>query len=142
MRAVMGEGVRVIGTGVYIDTYPDPDDEISEAAATFGLHLSPETRGDLARWRAGELEFVRLTPFVEFDRGSGPERWEGTPQGPLAVPLRERATSTLLGHATSLPNDMLADLRIYDLKVSRFAYSAAPHRIDLDPDLADKLLLD
>ncbi len=85
------------------------------------------------------MEFVRLTPF---DRGSGLERWEGTPQGPWAVALRERATSTLLGHANSLPNDMLADLRTYDLNVSRFAYSAAPHRIDLEPDLADKLLLD
>ena len=127
----MSEGVRVIGTGVYIATYPDPERAIAEAAASFGQHLSPETRSDIARWQAGDLEFVRLTPFVEFDDGSGPTRWEGTPQGPRAVPLGEPATSTLLGHIEDLPDDLLADLRISDLKVSRFAYSAAPHRVDL-----------
>jgi hypothetical protein len=141
MRA-MNHGVRVTGTGVYIDTYPDPEHAIAEAAAPFGRRRSPERRADLARWRAGELEFVRLTPFVEFDDGSGPVRWEGTPQGPSPVPLGERATSTLLSHVESLPNDMLADLRIQNLKVTRFAYTAAPHRVDLEPDLADKLLLD
>src|SRR4051794_693410 len=79
--ACMNEGVRVIGTGIYVDTYPDPERAIEEAAATLGRHLSPETRAEIVGWRAGDLVFVRLTPFVEFDDGSGPARWEGTPQG-------------------------------------------------------------
>jgi hypothetical protein len=132
----------MIGTGVYIDTHPDPERAIAVAAAAFGRQLSPETRADLARWHAGDLEFVRLTPFVEFDDGSGRTRWEGTPQGPRAVPLGEPATSTLLGHIELLPNDMSADLGISNLKVTRFAYSAAPRRVDLETNLAAKLLLD
>jgi hypothetical protein len=92
----VAQSVRVIATGVYVDTYPDPERALAETAAAFGGHLSPEARADIAQWRAGELEFIRLTPFVEFDDGFGDTRW----------------------------------------------HSAAPHRLDVEPDLADKLVLD
>jgi len=102
--------------------------------------VSPESRADIARARAGDVAFVRLTPFVEFEDGSGHQRWNGTPQGPYPIALSQPATSTLLGYVDSLPNDLLEDLGIAGVSVSRFAFRAAPRRLDLEPGLADLLL--
>jgi len=56
--------------------------------------------------------------------------------------LTQPATSTLLSYVDEPPNDLLADLGIDGVDVSRFAFRAAPRRIDLEPDLAGVLLLD
>jgi hypothetical protein len=138
----MEQRVRVTGTGVYIDSHPAPERSLAQAASTFGRHLSPQDRADIAQWRAGEAAFVRLTPFVEFDDGCGQERWEGTPQGPYAISLTRPATSTLLNLVETLPGDLMADLGISELHASRFAVRAAPRRIDLEPGLAEVLRLD
>jgi hypothetical protein len=138
----MRQRVRVIGTGIHVDEHPDPERALADVAARLGDRLSPETRLDIARWRAGEVAFVRLTPFAEFDDGSGPRRWDGTPQGPYAVPLTQSATSTLLSRVEMVPSDLLAELGISDMNVSRFAFRAAPRRIDVEPNLAEILVLD
>jgi hypothetical protein len=108
------------------------------------MHLSPEQRADLAGGRAGEVVFVRVTAFVEFDRGAGLERWEETPQGPFAVEARGSATSALLDlvEGQSLLTNLLADLGISGMAVSRFQFAAAPRRIDVDPAIAGRLTLD
>jgi hypothetical protein len=131
--------VAVLGTGVRVDEYLGPE--------SLARGMSLVDRGDLERWRAGESLFVRLTWFVEFDDDSGRnQRWEGTPQGPYAVPVGSSATSALLGLIDDHGRDFLGDLRgdfgIGGIKVSRFAFEAAPRRIDVDSGLARRLTLD
>ena len=136
--------VRILATGVRLDEYPGHEGALVEQVGRFGKHLSPEQRSDLVRARAGEIVFVRVTAFVEFDRGAGPERWEETPQGPYAVEVQGSATSALLHLAEnqSLLTNLLADLGISGMAVSRFEFEAAPRRVDVDHGLADRLTLD
>jgi hypothetical protein len=138
----MAREIRILATGVRVDVHPDPEEALIEAAGAFGGYPSPEQRADLAHWRAGELAFVRLTSFAEFDDGSGVQRWEGTPQGPYAVSVAEPATSTLLDLVDSVDEPLLADFGISGMSVSRFAFHAAPRRIDIDPALVSRLTLD
>ena len=70
------------------------------------------------------------------------QRWEETPQGPFSVSPDESATSALLSIVEHIPGDLLADLGPAGLKVSRFEYRSAPQRIDVDPGLAERLILD
>lgn len=131
----MTDRVRIVATGVRVDAHPDPGHAGAE-------HVPPEQPVDLVRWRAGQVAFVRLTSFVEFDDGSGVRRWEGTPQGPHAVALAGSATSRLLELVDSMPDLLLADLGISGMSASRFDFHAAPRRIDVDPALATRLTLD
>jgi hypothetical protein len=56
-----------------------------------GEHLTPEDRAHIARWRAGEVMFVELTAFAEFDDGTGIEQtWNGTLKA-LTLPRRASA---------------------------------------------------
>lgn len=66
----MAQRVRILGTGIRVDLHPDPETALLEVASAFAEHASPEDRAELARWRAGEVAFVRLTSFAEFDNGS------------------------------------------------------------------------
>ena len=132
----MTDGVRIVATGVRIDAHPDPEHHARPE------HAPPEQPVDLVRWRAGQVAFVRLTSFVEFDDGSGVRRWEGTAQGPHAVSLAGSATSRLLELVETMPDLLLAELGISGLSASRFDFHAAPRRIDVDPGLAKRLTLD
>jgi len=40
------------------------------------------------------------------------------------------------------PGMLLADFGMSDIPVSRFAWHAAPRRIEIDPQLAEQLILD
>src|SRR4051794_7306537 len=74
-----------------------------------------------------------------------PRRHDPSRSSPIRaypVSLTQPATSTLLSYVDEPPNDLLADLGIDGVDVSRFAFRAAPRRIDLEPDLAGVLLLD
>ena len=102
--------------------------------------LTPERRADRAAWARGGLLFVSVTAFVDFDAGSGVERWTGTPQGPYAVPLSAAATSLLLDLADR-PEDLLDELGIAGYKVRRFDFYAAPRRIELADGLRERLTL-
>jgi hypothetical protein len=101
---------------------------------------SPERRAEDAAWRRGELVYLTVTAFVEFNDESGEQRWVGTPQGPYAVPLGKDATSLLLELAER-PDDLLADLGISGEGVPRFDFYAAPRRIELQAELRQQLLL-
>jgi CheY-like chemotaxis protein len=79
---------------------------------------------------------------VEFDDGSGVRQWEGTPQGPHAVSLAGPATSRLLELIENMPDLLLADLRMNGMSASRLDFHAAPRRIDVDPALSARLVLD
>jgi hypothetical protein len=134
-----------------VDEYPDPEAALidrSDAALIdrkmrAQVRLSPEQRADLARWRAGEVIFVRVTEFAEFDAGEGPQRWEDTPQGPYAVPVGVSATSTLLDLVeNSEGGSLLGELGISGLAVSRWEFAAAPRRIDVDDAVTRRLTLD
>jgi hypothetical protein len=109
--------LRIVATGVLLEEHP-------EGSARDGSVL------------------VRATEFVEFDLGEGVQRWEETAQGPFSVSPDGSATSALLDIAENLPGDLLADLGIAGLKPSRFEYRSAPRRIDVDPGLAQRLILD
>src|SRR3954470_7222115 len=112
--------IQVLASGVFVDEHPD--------AEPFRPPMSVEDRGELARWRAGEIVFVQLTPFVEFDDGHRPQRWEGTPQGPYPLPTVGSATTPLLhlidDHARDDLGNLLGDFGIAEIKVSRFAFEA------------------
>jgi hypothetical protein len=113
--------LRIIATGVLLDEYP----------------------GDVpAHGHAADVVLVRSTAFVEFDAGDGPQRWEATPQGPFEVSTAESATSALLAITDKEPGDLLGELGIAGMKPARFEYRAAPRRIDVDPGLAGRLVLD
>lgn len=110
------ETVRILATGVLIAPAGDP---------------TPTTVA------------VQLTEFVEYDVGHGAERWNGTPQGPYDVPAAAPATSALLDLLrTVLPGNVIAELRIHDLRPSHWALATAPRRIDIDSALRARLILD
>ncbi len=134
--------MRILGTGTHFDEYPGALDLVAARDRHDWSRLSTDQREELARARAGELLFVRMTAFVEFDRGQGAERWEGTPQGPWPVPLGRSATSALLRLVEDDLGGLEADLGISGLHVARFDYHAAPRRIDVAPELARRLVLD
>jgi hypothetical protein len=139
----LSKQLRILATGVFLDEHPNHEAALLEQVGRHGMRLSPEQRADLACGRTGEVVFVRVTPFAEFDAGDGLERWEATPRGPFAVELDQSATSRLLDLVENSDIlELLADLGISGMAVSRLQFAAAPRRIDLDPALAGRLKLD
>jgi hypothetical protein len=133
--------VRVIATGVRVDEYPDPEQALAEARGVFSRNLSHEERADLAAWKSGALIFIRTTAFVEFDAGDGPDRWDGTPQGPSAIDLDQPATSAVL-QLVEHSDDMIAEFGINGMSVSRIDLYAGPRRIEIDDSLSRRLTWD
>jgi hypothetical protein len=140
----MPRSIRVLATGVRVEEHPDPESWLQDAWRDLGVRATPEERSDLARWRAGDVVFVRTTSFVEFDDGSGPKVWEDTPQGPTPVEVSSSATTALLVivEAQDQRLNLLADLGISDMRVSRFDFEAAARRIEIAPALRARLTLD
>ena len=134
----MDSAIHMLGTGVLVSPHPDPE--------RFRAPMSPEERGELAHARAGDIVYVQLTFFAEFDAGDGPTRWDSTPQGPYPLPTTASATTALLDLVDDYERDqlgnLLGDFGIAGVKVSRFAFEASPRRIDVDDDLAARLTLD
>lgn len=128
----MAAAVSVRATGVRFDEADPGPDQWSR--------MTPERRADRAAWARGELLFVSVTAFVEFDDDSGAQRWTGSPQGPFAVPLSADATSLLMDLA-NVPDDLLADLGIAGYKVTRFDFLAASRRVELADSLRERLTL-
>lgn len=126
--------VRILGRGVVVEQASEEDAEQSRS-------LSPM---ELRTARAESAVLVRAYAFVDFDRGDGPTRWTGTPQGVIALPVNASATSAILDLVESPPqvSDLFPDLRMSDIPVGRFDFYAAPARIELDPGLASRLILD
>lgn len=81
--------------------------------------------------------------FVEFSRGSSLERWADCEHHGHAVPTNRDATLELLRLADETAEDLvdiLSDLRIAGLGVSRWEIMSARRRVELDPRLAARLV--
>lgn len=87
--------VRILATGI---VFEQPDDPVM-ALAGWHDRLTPELRGAIAEWRAGDALMLTHTAFVEFDDGREVRRWTGTPQGPFPISTRRPASSELIQRA-------------------------------------------
>ncbi|MDO8187339.1 hypothetical protein Q5424_12960 [Conexibacter sp. JD483] len=122
--------------------FEEPADPVGAFVDKIGV-LTPEARQELDAWRAGEVVLLTCVAFAEVDAGSGRQRFTGQPSGPHAVPTHRSATADLLGFIDgSAADDLLAALGIHGIKVSRFDYYAAPHRIEVGDVVRRRLTLD
>ncbi len=127
--------IEILSTGVRVElaaSYNVLDDEPIRAAPS-----------DQQVDRNASSVPVRATAFIEFRSPEGTERWEGTPQGPFCVSTRESATKPLFEMTADVFDraSLNAELGIAGYRHTRFAYAAAPRRIDLDERLASALVL-
>ena len=90
--------------------------------------------------------YVRAIAFVDVELDGESHRWEWTPSRPEALSLGRPATARLVDLARSVEagtsGALLADARLAGLRVSRWEVESAPRRIELDPALAVRLVLD
>jgi hypothetical protein len=66
------------------------------------------------------------------------ERWHAGEQHGWTLPIDRDPTTEVLALAAEADDgllDLLADMGIADMKVSRLEFLCAPRRIDLDPEL-------
>jgi hypothetical protein len=93
---------------------------------------------------AAEGQYVVAQSFVEFRRDGEAERWDGTEYHGRTVPADGAATSALLAVAREAREDLtdlLGDMGIAGMHVTRWALLSAPHRIELDAALRERLSL-
>ncbi len=87
--------------------------------------------------------FVVAYTFVDLDDGSKTQTWTGTEHHGVSISVGEDATIELLELAEEAAGygltELLAATGIAGLGVSRWQLMSAPHRIDLAPDLLDRL---
>jgi hypothetical protein len=139
---------RVLATGILIRLATDSEVRAAEDGRR-GLLFRPEP--PRAFWFArpsrppaeGEA-YVVSQVFVEFvDDRHGEQRWEGAEHHGHAVSLTEDATMDLLKLAAETADDgfieLLGDMGIARVGVSRWALMSAPRRIDLSPELEGAL---
>ncbi len=103
---------------------------------------TPEERAERQRIARGELVEVALQPFAEFETGGEVARWGGSQRGTRRVDLTTDPASTLLEIAAEGRDEeaeILGDLHIAELDVGRFAFHAAPHRIELSAALRERI---
>jgi hypothetical protein len=139
-------GVDVHGTGVLIRLTTDREEEaLAEARRTGKLCFEPsrsfECRMPPPRPGADET-LVVLQAFVEFSDERGRHRWGITEHHGHVVSVRHDATIELLRLASEVSEDvidLLAEMRIADLPVTRWQLMSAPRRMELEPRLRDRL---
>jgi hypothetical protein len=138
----MALGVR--GTGVALRAATD-EEAAAAAAARRGkdYELTPARSFEM---RAPEPPpgpddvLVVAQAFAELSDGS--DRWTSIEHHGHAVPGDRDATLELLRLADDVADDLtdlLAELRIHGLGITRWALFSAPRRIELAPDLAARL---
>ena len=122
--------------------FEEPADPVGAYVDRVGV-LTPEARRALDEWQRGEAVLLTCAAFAEVDDGHGTRRFTGPPSGPHAVPTGRSATSDLLAFVDgNAADDLLAALGIHGVKVSRFDYYAAPHRIEVGDAVRRRLTLD
>jgi hypothetical protein len=135
--------VTVHGTGVLIRlATADEVDAAERARRGLGFELEPPRsfRGVAPERPPGEGEaYVVGQAFVEFDE----QRWTSAEHHGWHVPVANDATMELLELAEEVARDglidLLGDMRIAGLGVSRRELMSAPRRIDLAPELNARL---
>jgi hypothetical protein len=132
--------MEIEATGVAIRSATDDEVLAYRRARAGGEFEGWLVTGSLA---SGDLHVVAHA-FVEFRRDGAHERWEATARHGLTVPLDRDATSELLAAAREAREgliDLLGDMGIGGMHVTRWALLSAPHRIELDPALRERLSL-
>lgn len=129
---------RIVATGIVLE---EPADPAGAFAARHGV-LTNEARDAIHDARAGHLVLLTVAPFADIDAGSGVQRYRLPAQGPHAIDTVGSATATLLALLDEQGEDMIAALAIQGVRVSRFDFYAAPHRIELDESIRRRLTLD
>jgi hypothetical protein len=140
--------VRVLGTGVLIRLATEDEVEALERARG-GSDFLPDPSVSY-KYAApdrplGEGEvYVVSQAFVDFVDGEAEQRWRSYEHHGESVSAVEDATLELLKLAEStiaedLVEDLLSDMRIGGLGVSRWALLSAPRRIELTPELEARL---
>ena len=139
--------VDVIGTGVLIRPATDQEQDALESARrghAFTLQPERSFRLDQPARRLGPDEvYVVSQAFVDFVVEQTPQRWHAAEHHGHDISLQSDPTKDLLRLAdeTAMDGlaDLLSDLGIAGLKVSRWALFSAPQRIELTPDLEARL---
>jgi hypothetical protein len=140
----MAASVR--GTGVALRLASD-DEARAVAAARHGrqFELTPARScvfGVPERPPADDDVLVVSQAFVERAGNDGDDRWVSFEHHGHVVPTGRDATLELLRIADDAVGDLvdiLSDMRIAGLPVSRWELMSAPRRIELDPGLAARL---
>jgi hypothetical protein len=97
---------------------------------------------ELSHSAADDEVYVVSQAFVEFTDGGAPQRWASYEHHGHAVSVRRDVTVELLNLAGETAEDLvelLADMRIGGLDVSRWRLMSAPRRVELAPGLEARL---
>jgi hypothetical protein len=142
-------GARVLGTGVAIRLATKTEVRAMQRAR-HGRAFEPEPVGS---YRYAEPDhpaasgeaYVVVQAFVEFARDEEvSQRWGGSQRFGERVSLVEDATLDLVRLAREAWDedfgDLLGDMRIHELGISRWELLSAPRRIELAPDLEARLV--
>jgi hypothetical protein len=128
--------VEILGTGVAIR--PATDAEVllyRRARADEALELDFSfVYGPVAT--AGEIYVVART-FVEFRHEGRSDRWESGERHGMTIPTDRDPTADIVAIAADAEDmaDLIGDMGIAGMKVSRLAWACAPRRIELDRSL-------
>lgn len=137
--------VKVHATGVAVRVATDAEVQSIARAHRGDFVLTPPRSSDFTR-PAGPLAndeiYVVTQAFVELTTADGPQRFGSTEHHGHSLSLRDDATLDLLKLARDAAEDLidlLADMRIAKLDVTRWELLSAPHRIELEPGLEARL---
>jgi hypothetical protein len=132
----------VVATGVVLRLASGAERQaVARARRGYELEFAPPrsfqfTPSDVAR-AGGAL--VVSQAFADVDDGSGTQRWRSSEHHGRHVPTHEDATLPLLRLAQETAAEglieLLGDMGIAGLGVSRWELMSAPHRIELTADL-------
>jgi hypothetical protein len=136
----------IIGTGVAVRLASDEELRAIERARVTGeFALEPERSHVFSDGppATGDEVYVVSQAFVEFADGDGVQRWVSFEHHGDTLPTGRDATFELLrlaeDAAHDLIEDLLSDMRIAGLRVSRWEFVSAPRRYELVPDLQSRL---
>jgi len=91
---------------------------------------------------ADDEVYVVAEAFVEFSEDGKADRWTSYEHHGHVVPLDRDATLELLRAVDEASGDLielLSDMRIADMAVSRWQIMSAPRRIELEPELERRI---
>jgi hypothetical protein len=137
----------MLGTGVLIRLATEPEREaVEHARRRGGFTLQPERSFRFEppdRRLMADEAYVVSQAFADFADGDGEHHWVAAEHHGHRVSLVHDFTADLLALASDTWADgaieLLGDMGIGGLRVSRWAFVSAPHRIDLAPELETRL---
>jgi hypothetical protein len=142
-----GVAARILGTGVLIRLATvDEARAVERARRGFEFTLEPErsSRFEASDRPPADTDVYAVSQvFVDFADDRGQQRWVGGEHHGWPLSTAEDATLDLLRLAEVTAEDglidMLGDMGIAGLGVSRWAFMSAPRTIELTPELEARL---